>query len=154
MTEFDVRRYMQRNQREKLLRLRRPEVTAFLELHPDLLWVDQSERESYLEAGRTLVALAEAEKDRCSRKRTLLSLAKLHLLLEEKLGPDPEVIRSEVDQVDAELQLLLHQEQLPLAVLQAYGLDPDTMRGLTPEELIEVLFFITKFKYSSDKHVN
>ena len=45
MTEFDVRRYMQRNQREKLLRLRRPEVTAFLELHPDLLWVDQSERE-------------------------------------------------------------------------------------------------------------
>ena len=56
-------RYMQRNQRDKLLRLRRPDVTTFLENHPDMLWVDQSERECYLDAAKTLLGLASAEKD-------------------------------------------------------------------------------------------
>ena len=54
---------MQRNQREKLLRLRRPEVSSFLENHPDLLWVDQSENEHYLDAARTLMNLAVSEKN-------------------------------------------------------------------------------------------
>lgn len=58
-----LKRYMQRNQREKLLRLRRPEVSTFLENHPDILWVDQSENELYLEASRTLTNLATMEKD-------------------------------------------------------------------------------------------
>lgn len=58
-----IYRYMQRNQREKLLRLRRPEVSTFLESHPDLLWVDQSENERYLDAARTLTNLALSEKD-------------------------------------------------------------------------------------------
>lgn len=49
---------MQRNQREKLLRLRRPEVSQFLEDHPDILWVDQSENGQYLDAARTLFSLA------------------------------------------------------------------------------------------------
>lgn len=54
---------MQRNQRDKLLRLRRPEVSTFLEDHPDILWVDQSESERYLESSRTLSNLASVEKD-------------------------------------------------------------------------------------------
>lgn len=79
-----------------------------------------------------------------SRKRTLLSLAKLHLVTEEKLGPDPEVVQAELDAVEVELALLMHQEQLPAAVLQAYDLDPNTMRVLTASELIEVCFLIIK----------
>lgn len=54
---------MQRNQREKLLRLRRSEVSTFLEGHPDILWVDQSESENYLDAAHTLTHLACVEKD-------------------------------------------------------------------------------------------
>lgn len=54
---------MQRNEREKLLRLRRAEVSAFLENHPDILWVDQSESEQYLDAAKTLINLATAEKE-------------------------------------------------------------------------------------------
>lgn len=73
-----------------------------------------------------------------SRKRTLLSLAKLHLVTEEKLGPDPEVVQAEMEIVEAELALLMHQEQLPAMVLQAYDLDPNTMRVFTASELIEV----------------
>lgn len=71
-----------------------------------------------------------------------MSLAKLHLVTEEKLGPDPEVVRAELEAVEVELALLMHQEQLPAAVLQAYDLDPNTMRVLTAPELIEVLFHL------------
>lgn len=76
-----------------------------------------------------------------SRKKTLLSLAKLHLVTEGKLGPDPEVVQNEIEMIEAELTLLSHQEQLPSAVLQALDLDTSTMRVLTPLELIEVTFF-------------
>lgn len=137
-TEFACKWYMQRNQRERLLRLGRPEVSTFLGGHPDVLWVDQSERERYSDAGRTLLSLAVTEKDLFSRKKTLLSLAKLHLATEQKLGPDPEAVQGELDEVEIEMALLMHQEQLPAAVLQAFGLDPATMRVLTAEELIEV----------------
>lgn len=61
-------------------------------------------------------------------------------MTEEKLGPDPEVVQAELEAVEVELALLMHQEQLPAAVLQAYDLDPNTMRVLTALELIEVLF--------------
>lgn len=67
-----------------------------------------------------------------------MSLAKLHLVTEEKLGPDPEVVQTELESVEAELALLTHQEQLPAVVLQAYDIDPNTMRVFTAPELIEV----------------
>ena len=137
-TEFACKWYMQRNQREKLLRLRRPEVGSFLSSHPDVLWVDQSENERYLDASTTLMNLAYDEKDFFSRKKTLLSLAKLHLVTEQKLGADPETAQGELDELEVEMALLAHQEQLPTGVLQAFGLDPATMRVLSPEELIEV----------------
>lgn len=60
-------------------------------------------------------------------------------MTEEKLGPDPEVVLAELDAVDMELALVTHQEQLPAVVLQAFGMDSDTMRVLTPEELIQVM---------------
>lgn len=74
-----------------------------------------------------------------SRKKTLLSLAKLHLVTEQKLGPDPDAILTELDELEVEMALLMHQEQLPAAVLEAFKLDPSTMRVLSPIELIEVL---------------
>ena len=80
-----------------------------------------------------------------SRKKTLLSLAKLHFALEEKIGPDVEAVRADIDRLEMELALLMHQEQLPATLLQSYGLDPDTMRVLTAEELIEM--------YTSDENV-
>ena len=59
----------------------------------------------------------------------------MHLVTEEKLGPDPEVVQTELESVEAELT---HQEQLPAVVLQAYDIDPNTMRVFTAPELIEV----------------
>jgi len=54
---------MQRNQREKLLQLQRPEVSTFLESHGDILWVDQSQREQFFQAADTLASLAASHKD-------------------------------------------------------------------------------------------
>lgn len=67
-----------------------------------------------------------------------MSLAKLHLVTEEKLGPDPELVHPELHAVESELTLLMHQEQLPASVLHAYDLEPNTMRVLSASEMIEV----------------
>ena len=68
----------------------------------------------------------------------LLSLAKLHLITEARLGAGADSVASELGRMEAELDLLMHQEQLPATVLQAFGLDPNTMRVLSAQELIEV----------------
>ena len=76
-------------------------------------------------------------------------MAKLHLVTEEKLGPDPEVVQSELEVIETELTLLAHQEQLPSTVLQAFDLDPNTMRVLTALELIEVFVFFSSSGFVS-----
>jgi len=139
-TEFACKWYMQRDQREKLLQLQRPEVSAFLENHGDILWVDQSQRDQFLQAAETLANLATAQKDSFGHKKTLLSLAKLHLITEEKSGGccHTDLIRQQLDRIESELDLATHQEQLPAAVLEAFGVDANTMRVFTPQELVEM----------------
>lgn len=68
----------------------------------------------------------------------MLCLAKLHLATAVKLTLDPEVIKTDLNNVEMEMALLIHQEQLPTAVLAAFDLDANTMRVLTAQELIEV----------------
>ena len=51
----------------------------------------------------------------------------------------------QLERVEMALQLLAHQEQLPAAVLDAYGLDVDSMKVLTPQQLVEVDSFIIIF---------
>lgn len=65
------------------------------------------------------------------------------------MGPDPEIVQAELDVVEVELALLMHQEQLPVAVLQAYDLDPNTMRVLTALELIDVCVYQWPFFFNS-----
>ena len=43
--------------------------------------------------------------------------------------------------LDEELDLILHQETLPEEVLSSLGMDPDNMKVLTPQQLIEVKTF-------------
>ena len=42
--------------------------------------------------------------------------------------------------LDEELDLILHQETLPEEVLSSLGMDPDNMKVLTPQQLIEVIW--------------
>lgn len=141
-TEFACKWYMQRNQREKLLQLRRAEVSTFLESHDDILWVDQSEHERFFDAAATLAHLAADQKQLFGHKKTLLSLAKLHLIAEQKMGAGGAdtiaLVAQQLDAIEAELDLAMHQEQLPSAVLEALAVDANTMRVFTAQELIEM----------------
>ena len=69
-----------------------------------------------------------------ARKKTQLSLAKLAALALD----DNEVMDEKVAKVDQEMCLVAAQEQLPTSVLSQFGFDRESMRVLTPREMIEL----------------
>lgn len=73
--------------------------------------------------------------------QTLLSLSKLCQLASGVAGSgegDDEV--EDDSTISLEEELILYQEQLPEPVLTAHSLDPDSMRVLSPTELVHVSF--------------
>ena len=71
--------------------------------------------------------------------QTQLSLAKLAALASD----DPEdEIKSNVLKMDYELNLIAHQEEVPLNILEIYGYDVEKLRVLSPSELINVILFL------------
>lgn len=68
--------------------------------------------------------------------QSMLSLAKLSLLASgEAERSDQRAL------LDAELDLVAHQEDLPESVLIAYGYDIDALHVLPPAELIQVIMW-------------
>ena len=64
----------------------------------------------------------------------MLSLAKLSLLAS---GADTDQ-NNMVEEINSNLDLVAHQEQLPDVVLNAYGYEFDNLRVFSPSELIKV----------------
>lgn len=64
----------------------------------------------------------------------MLSLAKLSLLASE-MDPDQ---NNTIEEINANLDLVAHQEQLPDSVLNAYGYEFENLRVFSPAELIKV----------------
>lgn len=109
-------------------------LARFLGDHPSLSWLQHVFLNEFQRASDTLTNLAEQETDLLKRKKSMLSLAKLALLA----SGDPE--RSDQRALlDAELDLVAHQEDLPESVLIAYGYDIDALNVLPPAELIQLL---------------
>lgn len=81
-----------------------------------------------------LVAIATAETESLRRQKTIFSLSKLAKLA----GPDTEDVDTYVDNVNASLDLITFQEDLPDYVLQQFGYDTVRPRVLTPKELIHL----------------
>lgn len=69
-----------------------------------------------------------------TRQKTILSLSKLAKLA----GPDTEDVETYVDNINASLDLITFQEDLPDYVLQQFGYDTLRPRVLTPKELINL----------------
>lgn len=68
----------------------------------------------------------------------MLSIAKLSLLASgEAERPDQRAL------LDAELDLVAHQEDLPESVLLAYGYDIEQLHVLPPGELIQVCLLLS-----------
>lgn len=65
----------------------------------------------------------------------MLSLAKLSALASDW---DDNVIESKVNDIEEQLNVVNAQEELPSDVLDSYGFEKESMRVLSPRELIEV----------------
>lgn len=69
----------------------------------------------------------------------MLSLAKLGFLASDERD---EKIEISVQKIDSELNLIAHQEDVPVSVLEIYGYDVEKLRVLSPSELINVSSFV------------
>ncbi|CAK9828636.1 Nuclear pore complex protein Nup133 [Anthophora retusa] len=109
------------------------ELAEKLAKHPTLSWVQSALTDDLRFAANTLYSLAIQETELVTRKKSMLSLAKLALLVSD--DPEQEV-RDCVKRIDNELALIAHQEDLPTQVLTTYGYDVEKLRVFTPTELI------------------
>ena len=104
------------------------------------------EEGDYFGAAETLKSLAEEESEMLSRKKTMLSLAKLSALAsgadeeeESEATMSSAATTRMLDSVDHQLWGVSAQECLPDAALRAYGVeDRASMKVLTPREVIEL----------------
>lgn len=109
------------------------ELSEKLAEHPTLSWVQSALTDDLRFAANTLHSLAIQEVELVTRKKSMLSLAKLALLASD----DPEEqVKSSVKRIDNELSLIAHQEDLPMQVLRTYGYDIEKLRVFSATELI------------------
>ncbi|XP_078046274.1 nuclear pore complex protein Nup133 [Augochlora pura] len=109
------------------------ELAEKLAEHPTLSWVQSALTDDLRFAASTLHSLAVEETELVTRKKSMLSLAKLALLASD--DPEKEV-RQRLEKIDNELAMIAHQEDLPTHVLTTYGYDIEKLRVFTPTELI------------------
>ncbi|CAG2175351.1 unnamed protein product, partial [Oppiella nova] len=104
-------------------------LTNFLKNHQQLNWLHQIHLDQFPEASHTLRELAQHEQNYLSRKKTLLSLSKLSALAAGLPPPSD---------IDSELELILYQENLSPEIMAKSNLDFNSMRVLSPREMIEL----------------
>nr|XP_033334871.1 nuclear pore complex protein Nup133 [Megalopta genalis]XP_033334872.1 nuclear pore complex protein Nup133 [Megalopta genalis]XP_033334873.1 nuclear pore complex protein Nup133 [Megalopta genalis] len=109
------------------------ELAEKLAEHPTLSWVQSALTDDLRFAASTLHSLAVEETELVTRKKSMLSLAKLALLASD--DPEKEV-QQRLERIDNELAMIAHQEDLPTHVLTTYGYDIEKLRVFTPTELI------------------
>lgn len=109
------------------------ELTEKLSEHPYLSWVQAALTDELRLAANTLHSLAVQEVELVTRKKSMLSLAKLALLASDESEDN---VTDYVKRIDNELALIAYQEDLPAQVLTTYGYDIEKLRVLVPRELI------------------
>ncbi|XP_076243006.1 nuclear pore complex protein Nup133 [Calliopsis andreniformis] len=109
------------------------ELTEKLAEHPSLSWVQAALTDNLTVAAYTLRSLAMQESELVTRKKSMLSLAKLALLASDDVDGK---VKSDVKEINSELALVAYQEDLPAQVLMTYGYDIEKLRVFTPTELI------------------
>ncbi|XP_076223493.1 nuclear pore complex protein Nup133 [Nomia melanderi] len=108
------------------------ELAEKLAEHPTLSWVQSALTDDLQFAANTLYSLATEERELMTRKKSMLSLAKLALLASD----DGEYEVQRMKKIDNELALIAHQEDVPTQVLVTYGYDTEKLRVFTPTELV------------------
>ncbi|XP_072031616.1 nuclear pore complex protein Nup133-like [Amphiura filiformis] len=142
-SDFVFKYYMDEGKRGKLLSqpfTQHAELSEFLQSHDHLSWLHDIQTKDFIKAHRTLKKLALKETLSVSKKKTLLSLSKLSALA---CGVARE---SDVDGLNAELEIILNQELLPKELIEKLTLDAEDQPVMAPWQLVEL--------YISDSNVN
>lgn len=137
-SDYVCKWYLDKGKRGKLLNqplLQQDSLRKFLRGHKNLSWLHHLRDKDYRSAHQTLKELALEEHEHLSKKKTLLSLSKLATLASD-IPQDMKIAQQEA--LDYELDLISHQERLPAAVCEALGIDLDSARVFSPQELIEM----------------
>lgn len=109
-----------------------PALATFLGDHPSLAWVQLIFNGELNKASTILFALSLAETELVTRKKTMLSLSKLAALSSDI---DSSL---QLTQINQELNLIAHQEELPASILLDFGYDVKNPKVLKAEEIINL----------------
>lgn len=134
-SQFAINWHLQQNKRGDLFeRFKRnqSELTRFLGDHPSLAWMQAIFNGNLSKAGNVLLSLAQSECELYTRKKTILSLAKLCCLAAD------ENMSEQIEQINSDLTLIGYQAQLPPHLLSIFGYDTEHQKVLQPEEIINV----------------
>ncbi|CAH1116722.1 unnamed protein product [Phaedon cochleariae] len=142
--EFVYNWFLKQNKQGKLMdRYRKSgrtknleKLSSFLSDHPSLSWMQQIFDHKFSMAADTLCNLANAERESLTRQKTMLSLSKLAKLAD----PNPSDTNDYVNDIDARLDLIIFQEDLPDYVLQQFGYDTMKPCVIPPKDLVNLYF--------------
>jgi len=134
--DFLFKWYLDRGELGKLLSQgSSPQLEQFLSSHNDLSWLHFIGTGEYEKASEVLKRNAINERSYLARKKTMLSIGKLCLLASEERDDNVEEC---LENIQNELDVVLHQETLPSSVIEKSGIDIDNMPPISVEDLIEL----------------
>ncbi|XP_067845644.1 nuclear pore complex protein Nup133 isoform X2 [Heptranchias perlo] len=137
-SDFLFRWYMEKGKRGKLLSppvSQHAQLASFLQSHQHLSWLHEINVQNFEKAHGTLLNLANMETRYFAKKKTLLSLSKLCAFVSD-LPED--LLQERMEDLNARERYLLHQDTLPMELLDKKQLSIDTMPVLTASQLIHL----------------
>ncbi|XP_069787758.1 nuclear pore complex protein Nup133 isoform X3 [Narcine bancroftii] len=137
-SDFLFRWYMEKGKRGKLLSppvAQHAQLANFLQSHEHLSWLHEINVQNFEKAHQTLLNLANTETRYFAKKKTLLSLSKLSAYASD-LAED--LLHDKMEDLNAQEQYLLHQDTLPMELMETKQLNIDTMPVLTASQLIRL----------------
>lgn len=131
--------YMQENKQARLLQMcktlkSKHDLVKYLDTHPSLSWLQHMHERNYDKAAFTLRHLASDERNLLTKKRSMLSIAKLASLVANGVNCESDFIQS----INRDLELIMFQEELPDSILSAFGYDTIKQPVLEPEKLAQL----------------
>ncbi|XP_072437718.1 nuclear pore complex protein Nup133 isoform X3 [Chiloscyllium punctatum] len=137
-SDFLFRWYMEKGKRGKLLSppvSQHANLASFLQSHEHLSWLHEINVQNFEKAYRTLLNLANMETRYFAKKKTLLSLSKLSAFASDL--PDDH-LQEKMEDLTAQERYLLHQETLPMELVNKKQFNIETMPVLTALQLIHL----------------
>lgn len=136
-SQFAIQWHIKKNKKGELFekfKQNQAELSKFLNDHPNLAWIQCVFNGELEMASKILYQLAISEVDLVARKKTMLSLSKLSALASKSESDLVGII----EDINSQLLLINHQEQLPIGILTTFGYDIDNLKVLNAEQIINV----------------